>query len=140
MRTCALRGAPPPGPPCTRARDPFNSAACYDIIGMKARRDVHQRPDACRIEDGGHSILVCSMQSVGCHIEGAEYDLLESFAPIYVPNSRFRHLREQLVMLSRFGDIWMGFTCIDTSEWSGSCSEEGLLFESALPRLLYVTA
>ena len=31
-------------------------------------------------------------------------------------------------MLSRFGDIWIGCTHIYTSDWSGSCSEEGPLF------------
>ena len=43
-------------------------------------------------------------------------------------------------MLSRFRDIWISSTYIYTSDWSGSCSEEGPLFEGALPRPLYVTA
>ena len=43
-------------------------------------------------------------------------------------------------MLSRFGDIWIGYKYIYTSDWSGSCSEEGPLLRSALPRPLYVKA
>ena len=50
----------------------------------------------------------------------------------------FTYLGEQLVMLSRFGDIWIDCTYIYTSDWSGSCSEEGPLFEGSLPRPLYV--
>ena len=48
------------------------------------------------------------------------------------------YLGEQLVMLSIFGDIWIDCTYIHTSDWSGSCSEEGPLFEKAPPRSLYV--
>ena len=36
-------------------------------------------------------------------------------------------------MLSRFGDIWIGCTYIYTSDWSGSCSEEGPLFGERAP-------
>ena len=46
----------------------------------------------------------------------------------------FTYLGEQLVM----DDIWIDCTYIHTSDWSGSCSEEGILFEGALPRPLYV--
>ena len=41
-------------------------------------------------------------------------------------------------MLSRFGDIWIDCTYIHTSDLSGSCSEEGPLFEGAAPCPLYV--
>ena len=51
-----------------------------------------------------------------------------------------RYLGEQLVMLSRFGDIWIDYTYIYGSDLSGSCSEEGPLFESAHTRPLYVRA
>ena len=37
-----------------------------------------------------------------------------------------------------FGDIYIYCTYIYTSNWSGSYSEEGPLFRSALPRFLYV--
>ena len=40
------------------------------------------------------------------------------------------------VMLSRFGDIWIGCTYIYTSDWSGSCSEEGPLFAGSPSRPL----
>ena len=41
-------------------------------------------------------------------------------------------------MLSRFGDIWIDCTYIYTSDWGGSCSEEGPLFGGASPRPLHV--
>ena len=41
-------------------------------------------------------------------------------------------------MLSIVGDIWNGCTYIYTSDWTGSCSEEGLLFEGATPKPLYL--
>ena len=41
-------------------------------------------------------------------------------------------------MLSSFGDICMLCTYIYTSDWSGSCSEEGPLFEGETLRFLYV--
>ena len=50
----------------------------------------------------------------------------------------FTYLGEQLVMLSRFGDIWIYCTYTHTSDWSGSCSEEGPLFEGA-PLALYMS-
>ena len=43
------------------------------------------------------------------------------------------YLCEKLVMLSRFGDIWIDSTYIYTSDWSGSYSEEGPLFGHASP-------
>ena len=46
----------------------------------------------------------------------------------------FTYLGEQLVMLSRFNDIWIDCTYIHTSDWSGSCSEEGPLFGDVSPR------
>ena len=55
-------------------------------------------------------------------------------------STKIRYIGEQLMMLSRFGDIWIGCTYIYTSELSGSCSEEVPLFRGALPRSLYVTA
>ena len=54
-------------------------------------------------------------------------------------STKVRYLGEQLVMLSRFGDIWIGCTYIYTSDWSGSCSEEGPLFRSTLPRPLPIS-
>ena len=41
-------------------------------------------------------------------------------------------------MLSMFGDILIDCTYIHTSDWSGSCSEEGPLFEGVSLRALYV--
>ena len=43
------------------------------------------------------------------------------------------------MILSIFGDIWMDCIYIYTSGWSGSCSEEGPLFEDASSRLLCET-
>ena len=39
-------------------------------------------------------------------------------------------------MLNSFGDVWIGRTYIHTSDWSGSCSEEGPLFGGSPPRPL----
>ena len=49
-----------------------------------------------------------------------------------------RHLGKQLVMLSSFGDIFIGCTYIYTSDWSGSCSEEGPFLEGSPQRPLHV--
>ena len=49
------------------------------------------------------------------------------------------YLGEQLVILGTFCDIWMRCTHVYTSDWSGSCSEEGPLVEDAPSHLLCET-
>ena len=50
--------------------------------------------------------------------------------------TRVSYLGEHFVVLSIFGEIWIGCMYIYTSDWSGSCSEEGPLFEGAPHRCI----
>ena len=50
-----------------------------------------------------------------------------------------RYPCEQIVILNIFDDIYIDCTYIYPSDWSGSCSEEGPVFEGAPPRFLYMT-
>ena len=39
-------------------------------------------------------------------------------------DTRYRHFGKKMAIMSRFGDVWIGCTYIDSSDSSGSCSDE----------------